>query len=213
MRHAARLLREGAIPVREVAQSVGYRQPAQFAKAFRRHHGTSPSSLKGRGNQHERTRRRIAAGPEASVRRGPLNRLARALSTPEEQRPAHQKHPLARMLIIGLVASVIGVLICLQIDWFPTAGSTQADQIDTLYDVLLIVSVPVFVLVMTVAIYCVIAFRAKPGEKGDGAHIHGNTKLEVVWVTIPFIIVTALADLRLDRPRRHRGRAGRTSWS
>jgi AraC-like DNA-binding protein len=49
MRHAARMLREGATPVREVAQSVGYRQPAQFAKAFRRHHGTSPSSLRGRG--------------------------------------------------------------------------------------------------------------------------------------------------------------------
>ena len=48
MRHAARLLREGSTPVREVAQSVGYRQPAQFAKAFRRHHGTSPSSLRGR---------------------------------------------------------------------------------------------------------------------------------------------------------------------
>ena len=47
MRHAADLLREGAIPVREVAQSVGYRQPAQFAKAFRRHHGAPPSSLKG----------------------------------------------------------------------------------------------------------------------------------------------------------------------
>ena len=46
MRHARALLREGATPVREVAQSVGYRQPAQFAKAFRRHHGTSPSSLR-----------------------------------------------------------------------------------------------------------------------------------------------------------------------
>jgi transcriptional regulator GlxA family with amidase domain len=49
MRHAAQLLRESTMPVREVAQSVGYRQPAQFAKAFRRHHGTSPSSLRGRG--------------------------------------------------------------------------------------------------------------------------------------------------------------------
>jgi transcriptional regulator GlxA family with amidase domain len=49
MRHAAQLLRVGAIPVREVAQSVGYRQPAQFAKAFRRHHGAPPSSLKGVG--------------------------------------------------------------------------------------------------------------------------------------------------------------------
>ena len=112
---------------------------------------------------------------------------------PEEQRPAHQKHPLFRMLLLGIVASVIGVLICLQIDWFPAQGSTQAEEIDTLYDILLIVSVPIFVLVMTVAIYCVIAFRAKPGERGDGAHIHGNTKLEVVWVSIPFIIVTVLA--------------------
>jgi cytochrome c oxidase subunit 2 len=97
------------------------------------------------------------------------------------------------MLAIGIVASAIGVAICLQIDWFPAQGSTQAEKIDTLYDVLMITSVPIFVLVMTIAIYCVIAFRAKPGERGDGAHIHGNTKLEIVWVTIPFVIVTALA--------------------
>jgi len=121
----------------------------------------------------------------------PLN--APADAPPEEQRPAHQKHPLARMLLIGAVASAIGVAICLQIDWFPAQGSTQADKIDTLYDILLIPSVIVFVLVMTVAIYCVVAFRAKPGEKGDGAHIHGNTRLEVVWVSIPFLIVSALA--------------------
>ena len=97
------------------------------------------------------------------------------------------------MLALGVIASAIGIWICLQIDWFPTSGSTQADKIDTLYDVLLIVSVPIFVLVMTVAIYSVIAFRAKPGDQGDGAHIHGNTRLEIVWVTIPFMIVTALA--------------------
>ena len=97
------------------------------------------------------------------------------------------------MLLVGTVASIIGILICLQIDWFPAQGSTQAEDIDTLYYVLMVPSVIFFVLVMTIAIYCVIAFRAKPGEKGDGAHIHGNTKLEVIWVTIPFIIVTALA--------------------
>ena len=46
MRHARELLREGALPVREVAASVGYRQPAQFAKTFRRHHGAPPSSFR-----------------------------------------------------------------------------------------------------------------------------------------------------------------------
>ena len=46
MRRAVELLREGRSPVRDVAMSVGYRQPAQFAKAFRRHHGAPPSSLR-----------------------------------------------------------------------------------------------------------------------------------------------------------------------
>ena len=41
----AELLARGSLTVRDVAQRVGYRQPAQFAKAFRRHHGVSPSSL------------------------------------------------------------------------------------------------------------------------------------------------------------------------
>ena len=46
MRHARELLQAGGMPVRKVAHSVGYRQPAQFAKTFRRHHGAPPSSFK-----------------------------------------------------------------------------------------------------------------------------------------------------------------------
>src|SRR5919205_1370362 len=97
------------------------------------------------------------------------------------------------MLGIGIVASLIGIAIVLNIDWFPKSADTAAHPIDTLYDVLLICSVPVFVLVMTVAIYSVVRFRAKPGDMGDGPPIHGNTRLEIIWVTIPFIMVTALA--------------------
>jgi cytochrome c oxidase subunit II len=104
-----------------------------------------------------------------------------------------EKHPVARMIGIGVIASLIGIAITLLIDWFPTSASGAAGDIDTLYDVLLICSVPVFVLVMTIAIYSVVRFRAKPGDMGDGPPIHGNTKLEVIWVTIPFIMVTALA--------------------
>jgi cytochrome c oxidase subunit 2 len=98
------------------------------------------------------------------------------------------------MLAIGIVAAVLGTFGALQIDWFPTQGSTAAHKIDTLYDWLLVASVPMFVLVMSVAIYCVVRFRVRPGgPTGDGAPIHGNTRLEIVWVTIPFLIVTALA--------------------
>jgi cytochrome c oxidase subunit II len=97
------------------------------------------------------------------------------------------------MLVYGLIATAILLPVSLAVDWFPEQGSSSADEIDTLYDVLLIVSVPIFVLVMTVAIYSVIRFRARPGDSGDGEPIHGNARLEVVWVVIPFILVSVLA--------------------
>ena len=46
MDRAAEMLAERELTVREIAHRVGYRQPAQFAKAFRRHHGMTPSALR-----------------------------------------------------------------------------------------------------------------------------------------------------------------------
>jgi transcriptional regulator GlxA family with amidase domain len=49
MERAADLLGTRRLTVREVAQRVGYRQPAQFAKAFRRHQGLAPSAFRSTG--------------------------------------------------------------------------------------------------------------------------------------------------------------------
>jgi AraC family transcriptional regulator of adaptative response / methylphosphotriester-DNA alkyltransferase methyltransferase len=46
MDRAAELLERRGMTVREVARRVGYRQPAQFAKAFRRHLGVAPSDFR-----------------------------------------------------------------------------------------------------------------------------------------------------------------------
>jgi cytochrome c oxidase subunit II len=97
------------------------------------------------------------------------------------------------MLVIGVVATAIGIVIALSIHWFPTDASTQASNIRTLYDVLLIVSVPIFVLVATVIGFSVWNFRMKPGEEErDGPPIHGNTRLEVVWTALPAILIVGL---------------------
>jgi AraC family transcriptional regulator of adaptative response / methylphosphotriester-DNA alkyltransferase methyltransferase len=42
MRRALEQLHGAPVPVKAIAHDVGYRQPAQFAKAFRRHHGLAP---------------------------------------------------------------------------------------------------------------------------------------------------------------------------
>jgi transcriptional regulator GlxA family with amidase domain len=48
MERAAELLAARSLTVRDVAHRVGYRQPAQFAKAFRRHLGVAPSDFRSR---------------------------------------------------------------------------------------------------------------------------------------------------------------------
>jgi AraC family transcriptional regulator of adaptative response / methylphosphotriester-DNA alkyltransferase methyltransferase len=51
MLRAAELLREGSLSVQAVAGAVGYRQAAQFAKAFRRHYGAPPSAFRDHGER------------------------------------------------------------------------------------------------------------------------------------------------------------------
>lgn len=46
MGHARTLLAADELPVRQVAARVGYQQPAQFAKSFRRYHGQPPSAYR-----------------------------------------------------------------------------------------------------------------------------------------------------------------------
>ena len=97
------------------------------------------------------------------------------------------------LVAIGVVTSICGIALGLLIDWFPVAGSEEAKPIDTLWDVLLITSVPVFVLVETVVLYSVWRWRMRPGEElMDGPPIHGNTRLEVIWTAIPAILLVAL---------------------
>jgi AraC-like DNA-binding protein len=63
MERAAELLGRRSVTVREVASCVGYRQPAQFAKAFRRHAGVAPSDFRAGGPAHL-SAGRLVSSPE-----------------------------------------------------------------------------------------------------------------------------------------------------
>ena len=96
--------------------------------------------------------------------------------------------------ILSVVASVIGILLGSWIEWFPIDASSQAAEIDEVWDVLVAASVPVFVVVVAIVLLCVWRFRMRPGEElKDGPPIHGNTTLEVVWTAIPAIMMVTLS--------------------
>ncbi len=103
-----------------------------------------------------------------------------------------------RLVLQMVCFAIVGIAILIPIvlfliPWWPADASTQASNDHTLYDVLLIVSVPIFVLVETVVLFSVWKFRMKPGEEEkDGPPIHGNTRLEVVWTALPAVLILGL---------------------
>jgi AraC-like DNA-binding protein len=59
MQHGAALLQTTDLPVGQIARRVGYTHSAPFAKAFRRHHGVSPTRLRRAAS----LRRRVSTSP------------------------------------------------------------------------------------------------------------------------------------------------------
>ncbi len=102
-----------------------------------------------------------------------------------------------RSLIVASASAVIavalGIWLSYEIHWFPVQASSQARNTDRLYHVLVIATIPIFVLVVSVILYCVWQFRMRPGQElADGPPIHGNTRLEVFWTALPTVLLLSM---------------------
>jgi cytochrome c oxidase subunit II len=71
-----------------------------------------------------------------------------------------------------------------------TGGSPNANQIDSLYKIVLYIAAVVFVIVEGALVYSVYKFRAKKGAVA--AQIHGNTRLEIGWTVAAALILVVL---------------------
>ncbi len=71
-----------------------------------------------------------------------------------------------------------------------SGGSPNADQIHSLYKIILYIAAVVFVVVEGALVYSVFKFRAKKGAVA--AQIHGNTRLEIGWTVAAALILVVL---------------------
>jgi cytochrome c oxidase subunit 2 len=97
--------------------------------------------------------------------------------------------PYLKIALATLALTVVVSVIMLIPDWNGEQASTQADDIDRLLDVMIVLSSFVFSLVMVLLGYAVWRWRARPGDESDGEPLHGNTRLEIAWTAIPTVIV------------------------
>jgi cytochrome c oxidase subunit 2 len=75
----------------------------------------------------------------------------------------------------------------------PVAASTDATEVDGLFNLMMTIATGLFLLVEGVLVYSVIKFRRRKGDTTDGPPLEGNVPLEIVWTAIPTVIVFILA--------------------
>jgi cytochrome c oxidase subunit 2 len=97
---------------------------------------------------------------------------------------------LGLLVAAGLVLTLTGTAFADA--WSPeSGGSPQADSIDTLYWLVMVVAVIVFVGVEGALLYSLFKFRARRGAVA--AQIRGNTRLEIGWTVGAAVILVVLA--------------------
>lgn len=104
--------------------------------------------------------------------------------------------PRTRSLLLAALALSLGGSLILApgalADFFTpkSGGSPNANQIDSLYKIILYIAIFVFVVVEGALFYSVLRFRAKRSKVA--AQIHGNTPLEIAWTVAAALILIVL---------------------
>jgi len=105
--------------------------------------------------------------------------------------------PRRRAFVLALAGAAVLLLALAQVasaNWISpeSGGSPNANDIKTLYDIVLYIAIVIFVLVEGLIIYSVFKFRRR--RRGpEPAMVHGNTPLEVGWTVGAGLIVVVIA--------------------
>ncbi len=101
-------------------------------------------------------------------------------------------------LLVGIVIAIVSVWYGQNHGLMPTEASAAAPAVDGLFNTMMIIATALFLLVQGVLIYAGIRYRRQPGDNTDALPVHGNIPLEVLWTSIPAVIVLGLAVYSFD---------------
>lgn len=105
---------------------------------------------------------------------------------------------MRHFVIVGILVIIMAVLTYVGLDsagLMPVQASTQAVDIDWMWNLEVIAISFLFSLITVPLVYSLIVFRRKKGDTTDAVHMEGNTRLEIAWTIVPLFIVLAYAYL------------------
>jgi cytochrome c oxidase subunit 2 len=94
---------------------------------------------------------------------------------------------------LNRIPAALGHLLSATLAFFTpeSGGSSNANQIDSLFKITLVIALVIFALVEGALLYALLRFRKRKGAVP--AQIRGNTRLEVGWTVAAAVILLALA--------------------
>jgi len=75
--------------------------------------------------------------------------------------------------------------------WLPENIASYGGKIDSLFYLIFWITTIVFFLVQGALIVFLVKYRSRPGKKAE--YTHGNSRLEIIWTTVPSVICVVLA--------------------
>lgn len=96
-------------------------------------------------------------------------------------------------LLVGIVVTLVSIWYGQNHGLMPTQASTESVLIDGLFNTMMTIGCGLFLIVQGTLIIAAIRFRRRPDDQTDGPPIEGNIPLEILWTSIPAVIVLGLA--------------------
>ena len=125
---------------------------------------------------------------DRAVRR-PRNTIPAALA-PTATYPNLRRTLLAALMLAGLGLLVFAGAASADLLTPESGGSSNADDIDTLYKIVLVLAFIIFFAVEGVLVYSLVKYRHRKGAVA--AQIHGNTRLEIGWTVGAAVLLVVL---------------------
>ncbi|MEB3202712.1 MAG: cytochrome c oxidase subunit II [Synechococcus sp.] len=110
--------------------------------------------------------------------------------------PASPRSLISRLALIAWIALLVVLswwVAQVSYTWLPVQASTAAPLVDGLFSFETGIGTFVFAAVVSVMVWVVLMHRAEKYDESDAEPIEGNTRLEVIWTVIPFVLVMAIA--------------------
>lgn len=100
---------------------------------------------------------------------------------------------IVQLAVVAAIVAAATTAIAVLVPWLPPSAAEERDRIDVTFWLTTGICIFIFAVVVSLILFALLKFRARPDDDTDGPPIHGHTGLEIAWTAVPALLVTTIA--------------------